>query len=195
MSDFNVLVNKILEDAQIAKQNIITKAKDESEKIVSKKIDEANEFKAKLLNKAEIDGRELKEKLISKCELKNRNNILLSKRKVLDEVFEKALEQLFNLDSDTFIKYLINTLESLDISGEYTLLISNNYLNQKDKILDEVNKIESKEFKIVDVREHDDKDGGFILEKDGVLVNYSFKLLVEFLREQIEYEVLTLLFN
>lgn len=195
MSDFNVLVNKIIEDAQIAKQNIISKAKEETEKIVSKKIEDANEFKEKLMEKAHVDGKELKEKLISKSELKIRNNILLSKRKVLDEVFDKALEELVNLDNETFLKYLLEALSNLDINGEYNLLISKSYMNNKNVILEEVNKISKEKFRIVEVKEYEDIDGGFILEKDGIFVNYSFKLLIEFIREQIEFEVLTLLFN
>lgn len=195
MSDFNVLVNKIIEDAQVAKQNIINKAKEETDKIVSKKIEDANELKKKLLEKAHVDGKELKEKLISKSELKVRNNILLSKRKILDEVFEKALIKLSNLDSEKFIKYIVNTLKELDMTGEYTMLVPEKYVEYEKQILEEVNNLSNIGFKIIEVKKKEEMNGGFILEKDGVFVNYSFKLLVEFIREQIEFEILTLLFE
>lgn len=195
MSDFKNLVDKIISDAELKKQDIINKAKDESEKIVAKKIEEGNSYKEKLLKKAHGEGRNLKEKIISKCELKIKNNKLSARRKILDEVFKDSLNELLNLNQEDFEKYLKNTLRSLDLKGKYSLLVSEKYLNVSENSVSEINSDPNYNFEIVKVKPSDSLKGGFILEKDGVFINYSFEVLVNFIRDEIEFEVSNLLFN
>ena len=195
MSDFKVLVDKIINDAQEKKQDIVNKARAESDKIVSKKIDEGNEYKDKILKKAQIEGKELKDKIISKYELKIRNNKLKARRKVLDEVFSKALEELLNLNEEKFKGYVVNTLNKLNVSGEYFLLIPDKYSNIVDNLTSEVNTQVKNNFKVIGIKPSDNLKGGFILEKDGVFINYSFDVLVNSIRDDIEFEVSNLLFN
>ena len=40
-----------------------------------------------------------------------------------------------------------------------------------------------------------DFKGGFILEKDGIQMNYTFEALVNSLKDELEYEVASILFN
>lgn len=195
MSDFKNLVDKIINDAELKKRDIVDKAKEESEKIVLKKIEEANDYKEKILKKAHIEGKELKEKMISKCELKIRNNRLDAKRKVLDEIFDKSLSELLNLDREEFKSYLIRTLNNLKLNGRYGLLISSDYSDIIPQLLVDLNSQVNGDLKIVEVKPSDDLKGGFILEKDGVFINYSFEVLVDSIRDEIEFEVSNLLFN
>lgn len=195
MSDFKNLIDKIINDAELKKRDIVNKAKEESEKIVLKKIEEANDYKEKILKKARIEGKELREKMISKCELKIRNNRLDAKRKVLDEIFDKSLSQLLNLDKDEFKSYLVSTLNNLELYGEYGLLISSDYSDIISELLVDLNSKVNDDLKIVEVKPSDNLKGGFILEKDGVFINYSFEVLVDSIRDEIEFEVSNLLFN
>lgn len=195
MSDFKNLVDKIISDAELKKRDIVDKAKEESEKIVLNKIEEANDYKEKILNRARVEGKELREKMISKCELKIRNNRLDAKRKVLDEIFDKSLSQLLNLDKDEFKSYLVRTLNNLKLNGEYGLLISSDYSDIIPELLVDLNSKVSDDLKILEVKPSDNLKGGFILEKDGVFVNYSFEVLVDSIRDEIEFEVSNLLFN
>lgn len=195
MSDFSVLVNKIIQDAENKKQDIVEKAKQESEKIVSKKIKEANEYKDSIVKKAHLDGKEIKEKIISKCELKIRNSKLAAKRKVMDEVFSKSLDNLVNLDEDQFKKYVIYHIFDSNLSGEYTLVIPTKYVGVLDELKLSIENENRKEIKILEIKPSDILKGGFILENNGVFINYSFEVLVSSIRDEIEFEVSNLLFN
>lgn len=195
MSDFKNLIEKIVSDAELKKQDIINKAKCESEKIVAKKIEEGNSYKEKLLKKAHVEGKNLKEKIISKCELKIKNSKLSARRKILDEVFNDSLNELLNLNQKDFEKYLINTLRNLNLDGKYFLLVSEKYLNVGEDLMNQINSNPSYNFEIAKVKPSDSLKGGFILEKDGVFINYSFEVLVDFIRDEIEFEVSNLLFN
>ena len=61
--------------------------------------------------------------------------------------------------------------------------------------MNQINSNPSYNFEIAKVKPSDSLKGGFILEKDGVFINYSFEVLVDFIRDEIEFEVSNLLFN
>lgn len=195
MSDFKNLIDKIISDAEMKRQDIISKANIESDRIVSKKIQEANQYREQIINKAHVEGEELKVKAISKCELKIRNNRLQAKRKVLDEIFKSSLDELINLSEEKFRDYLVNVLGDLSLFGDYKLIIPNIYLNVIGESQDYINSKLEKDFKIIEIKPSDKLKGGFILEKNNVFINYSFEVLVNFIREKIEFEVSNLLFN
>lgn len=195
MLEFKNLVDKIIGDAETSRHDVINKAKEESMKIVSKKIEEANNLKESILKKAHIEGKELKERIISKSELKIRNKKLETKRRVLEEVFKCSLDELLKLDLDKFENYLIGVLGNLDLVGKYELLIPNSYSEYAQEILNTVNNKINKKFNVIKVKPSDSIKGGFILEKDGLFINYSFEVLIDFIRGEIEFEVSNLLFN
>lgn len=195
MSDFKNLIDKIISDAEMKRQDIINKANIESDKIIAKKIQEASDYKEKIINKAHIEGKELKEKVISKCELKIRNNKLQAKREVLDNIFEDSLNELINLSEDKFRDYLVGVLVKLNLFGEYELIIPSSYSNSVLDLQDYIKGKLEKDFKIIKIKPSDELKGGFILEKNNVFINYSFEVLVDSIRNKIEFEVLNLLFN
>lgn len=195
MLEFKSLVDKIIGDAETNRNEVINKAKDESMKIVSKKIEEANCLKKSILEKAHTEGKELKERIISKSQLKVRNKKLEAKRKVLEEVFKSSLEELLNLDLVKFEKYILNIINSSELNGEYDLLVPNSYSSDADALLESINSKVNKNFSLIKVKPSDLIKGGFILEKDDVFINYSFEVLIDSVRDEIEFEVLNLLFN
>lgn len=187
MSNYENLINKILDDAENKKNSIIDKAKAESDSIIDNKIKEANQNKVRLIEKANRDGGQLKDKIISKAELNVRKKELESKKRILDIVFNQALEELINLDGKTLKEYIINTINGLNIIGDYKLLIPSSYnVEDFNELIDN---------NIVSVESSNILKGGFILEKDGTSINYSFEVLINFVREEIEFEVSNLLFN
>ena len=195
MSDFSVLVDKIIQDAENKKQDIVEKARQESEKIVLRKIKEANEYKDSTVKKAHLDGKEIKEKILSKCELKIRNSKLLAKRKVIDEIFNKSLDNLINMDNNQFKKYVIYHIFNSGLVGDYDLLIPTRYIGILNELKVSIDDESRKEIKILDIKPSDILKGGFILENKGVFINYSFEILVNSIRDEIEFEVSNLLFS
>lgn len=190
MSNYKNIIDKILDDAEFKKNDIVSKAKKEADKIIKSKLEEANSNKEKIISNAHKDGERLKEKIISKTELNIRKKKLESKKKILDIVFEESLQSLLNLDSTSFKKYISAKLSNSDIVGEYTLIIPSSY---KVEDFDDINYTDN--LIIVDIKPSDILKGGFILEKNGTYINYSFEILIGFIREELEYEISNLLFN
>lgn len=195
MLEFKSLVDKIIGDAEINKRDFINKAKEESKKIISKKIDEANDLKESILKKAYIDGNELRERIISKSELKIKNKKLEKKRMILKEIFMESLDELLKLDLSKFKDYLICVLNNIDLIGEYELIISTHYYEHAQEILNMINSKVNKKFNVKKIKPSNLIKGGFILEKDNVFINYSFEVLIDSIIDEIEFEVSNLLFS
>ncbi len=189
MSNYENLIKKILDDANLKKTNMIDKAKEEAKKIIDNKVKEGNKNKELMINNAHKQGEQLRDKIISKSELNIKKKKLECKKQVLDEVFNEALTDLNNLSPKDLKDYITNIVNSLNLSGEYDLLIPHDY--NKDDFSD----INLKDIEISNIKPCEYLSGGFILDQNGTSINYSFDVVVKFIREEIEFEVSNLLFN
>ncbi len=199
MSNINNLTSKILKDAEERKAKILADAENEKASIITKKTNEANSLEAQMLEKAKREAQTSKERVISGAELKARNEKLKAKQVIIQEVFEKSVEELCKLDQDKYIAFVKETILSSGVAGDEKLI-----LNEEGKkfiteaVVAEINKelaSKGKKGEISIVSEAGNFKGGFILEKDGIEINNTFEALVNSLKEELEFEVARELFN
>ncbi|WP_238882298.1 V-type ATP synthase subunit E [Clostridium sp. YIM B02551] len=199
MANIENLTGKILEEAREKEKEIIASANLEGEKILSKKLQEAEEIKKVILDKAKEESKARKERIISNALLKVRNEKLAVKQKVMDEVFEKALEELCNMNLDAFKNYFKESILNLDITGDEVVIlneqnkkvIEQDFINEINNIL----KARGKKDGLTISSEVGNFKGGYILEKNGVEINNTFEALISSKKDELEYEVANLLFN
>lgn len=181
---------KILEDAKKKSTEIIEQARNK-EKEIKKKSDE--EIKNSTVQ-IEKEVKEVKEKKISRlkgiAELEIRKDILATKRKINDSIFEKALDALVNReDYPGMIKWL---LKEISESNEGEVIIG-----EKEARIDKgfINKFNT-EFKtrFTLLEERRPIKGGFILRMGKVEIDDSFETLIEEQREKLEIELGKMLF-
>ena len=191
----NNITSKILRDAEGRKESILATAEEEKNKILSKKVASAKE----LLEKAEIEAKSKKERVISGAKLKARNEKLAAKQEVIEEVFSKSVETLCKLNDREFVKFIKDSILSLNIDGDETLILNEdgNKIVSKEVVAEINAELKAKglkgEIKISETI--GSFRGGFILEKGGVEINNTFESLVDSLKDQLEFEVAKVLFN
>ncbi|MPQ42834.1 V-type ATP synthase subunit E [Clostridium tarantellae] len=199
MSNINNLTSKILSDAEERKASILASAEDEKNKILSKKIDKAKELEKEILVKANLESETKKERILSNAELKVRNNKLAAKQQIIDEVFVNSIDALNNLSKEAFLTFVKESIISMNISGDETLVLNSEGLSLvDDKFLKEINNALIEKGLLGNLtlsKEVGSFKGGFILEKNGVEINSTYEALVNSLRDELEYEVATVLFN
>ena len=199
MSNVKNITSKILKDAEAGKENILATAEEEKNKILSKKISSANEIAQEILEKAEIEAKSKKERVISGAKLKARNEKLAAKQEVIEEVFSKSVETLCKLNDREFVKFIKDSILSLNIDGDETLILNEdgNKIVSKEVVAEINAELKAKglkgEIKISETI--GSFRGGFILEKGGVEINNTFESLVDSLKDQLEFEVAKVLFN
>ncbi|MGL5764866.1 MAG: V-type ATP synthase subunit E [Sarcina sp.] len=199
MSNLQQITSKIKKDAEVQKEIILTEAMEKATVIINKKKSAADKDAADLIEKSKKEAIKKAERVLSGATLKVRNDKLVAKQKMIDEVFVLAKEKLCSMSNTELLKFIEAKILNSNIVGDETLIIS-----QKDQkvITQEFVDILNKELKSINKlgeltisNEFRNFDGGFIIEKNGIEVNNTFDSLVEALREEMEFEIANIMFN
>jgi len=122
--------------------------------------------------------------VISNGELKVRNESLKAKQGVIDRVFDLAKKSLIELGEEDYVKYLKDTLAGLSLKGTETIIVTGP-MKEKVKALDLG----------FSVSDEETSASGFLVKDKGVLLNYTFGDMVDFLRDELEADVASALFK
>lgn len=180
------IVEKIISDAHLRADAIIGEANAKADEVISAA---AEECKAYLYNfKAETDKMVLDVEARSKtvAELDAKKLALAAKTKVLDVVYERTLDNLRNLDKDTYSELIFAMLQNAKDGDVVTIS-----KREKDIVTTESLAQFAKE-KGISLTLSDklgDFDGGVILSENGVDKNFTFEIEVALLKEQTEANV------
>ena len=196
MSNINNLTSKILKDAEDKKEVILQTAEKEKNKIHSKKQDEAKTTEKIIIEKAEREAILRKERIISGARLQARNEKLIAKQEIINEIFETSIEELCNLSKDDFKEFVYSSILNSDILGEQKIILNDAGKKIVDEVLlSEINKELGSKTSITLSKETRKFKGGFILEKDGIEINNTFEALVNSLRDDLSSDVAIALFS
>jgi V/A-type H+-transporting ATPase subunit E len=196
--------------AEKLRQRIISDAEDEARKIVEEGQGEAGRVKAEADARAQKIGSEFAQKAksqaeeyvrrqISLGELEARKAILAEKGALIDEVFEKALEELRARDRKggyALTRKLM--LDAIEVGDEEVILSGEDRGGIGRAFIDDLNGELRKAGKRGEVKiseETREIRGGFVLRRGRVESNASFDTLLAMLRDEIETDVASILFG
>ena len=183
MSNLDKLVAEILQQAQKEANRMLTKAKTENAEFSEKENKKIQKEVDAINDKAQEEAQALKERVISNANLKSRDMILQAKEELADDILEKVLERLKNIDTKKYLKFVENILKNLNLSKNAEVMVSKDMkLALGDKILD---------YKISDQT----VESGCSIKDGNLIYNNEFSNLIEFNREELEREILNKIFE
>ena len=183
MSNLDKLVAEILQQAQKEANRMLTKAKTENSEFSEKENKKIQKEVDAINDKAQEEAQALKERVISNANLKSRDMILQAKEELADDILEKVLERLKNIDAKKYLKFVENILKNLNLSRNAEVMVSKDMkLALGDKILD---------YKISDQT----VESGCSIKDGNLIYNNEFSNLIEFNREELEREILNKIFE
>ncbi len=183
MSNLDNLVAEILQQAQKEANRMLTKAKTENSEFSEKENKKIQKEVDAINDKAQEEAQALKERMISNANLKSRDMILQAKEELADDILEKVLERLKNIDTKKYLKFVENILKNLNLSKNAEVMVSKDMkLALGDKILD---------YKISDQT----VESGCSIKDGNLIYNNEFSNLIEFNREELEREILNKIFE
>jgi V/A-type H+/Na+-transporting ATPase subunit E len=191
---------KILEEAGNQAQKSLVQARSEADDILRAAAAEAEQKRNEILQKASRDVEERKKRFVSVAELEARKQKLGAKQIVISEAFEKALERLNSLSDTEYQTILIHLIsESIQTGNEEVVLserdqkrVSPDFINILNEyavgkgIRPAALKLASKPGNI---------RGGFVLRLGDIEMNHSFEVSIRVKREQMESEIVKILFQ
>ena len=183
MSNLDKLVAEILQQAQKEANRMLTKAKTENSEFSEKENKKIQKEVDAINDKAQEEAQTLKERMISNANLKSRDMILQAKEELADDILEKVLERLKNIDTKKYLKFVENILKNLNLSKNAEVMVSKDMkLALGDKILN---------YKISDQT----VESGCSIKDGNLIYNNEFSNLIEFNREELEREILNKIFE
>ena len=183
MSNLDKLVAEILQQAQKEANRMLTKAKTENSEFSEKENKKIQKEVDVINDKAQEEAQALKERVISNANLKSRDMILQAKEELADDILERVLERLKNIDTKKYLKFVENILKNLNLSKNAEVMVSKDMkLALGDKILD---------YKISDQT----VESGCSIKDGNLIYNNEFSNLIEFNREELEREILNKIFE
>ena len=183
MSNLDKLVAEILQQAQKEANRMLTKAKTENSEFSEKENKKIQKEVDVINDKAQEEAQALKERVISNANLKSRDMILQAKEELADDILERVLERLKNVDAQKYLQFVANILKNLNLSKNAEVMVSKDMkLALGDKILD---------YKISDQT----VESGCSIKDGNLIYNNEFSNLIEFNREELEREILNKIFE
>jgi V/A-type H+-transporting ATPase subunit E len=199
MSNLENLSSKIIEDAKIKAEAILKEAKDNEILTIGNRIKDAETLKHQMLEKAKIEADTLKQRITSSAQLSTRNEKLVAMQSMIDKVFAEALERLSAINDDEYLELLKRYLLSMPIVGDEEIVLPMKYISViSDWYLLDINTELKALGKVGEIRLSSDGrniKSGFIVTRNGIEINNTFESLVNSLRDELETEVVTVLFN
>jgi len=189
---------KIISDAKIEANKIIDEANNKAKEIKEKGEKEARDIKSKILNKTNQDILLKKGKIITEANLEAKKNILFTKQTIIEETFNRALENIIKLDDKNyrdFIKKII--LDNIE-KGDETIFISP---LDKDRIsknfIKEINcelEVKGRKSNLKLSPSYMQIKGGVVIGSNNIRKNSSLELIFKKVREELEIKISQYLF-
>ncbi len=189
--------NKILEDARKSATQILSDADVRARKNRAASDKRIADARAKAMSDAQAQGDEMRDRMLRMAELDMRKELLGSKREVISEAFQKALERMRTMDVATAREFARKQLIA-SASGTETVVFSK--ADERiftpefiESVNEELKKLGRKgQLKVGSERR--ETGGGFILSDGGADIMCTYEALMSEARAGIEGDVLKLLF-
>jgi len=199
MAGVEKIKEKILQDAEAKTNEILEKARLQAKEVVEKANQKAAQRVKEISQKSAYDISEKKRIINSIVELEMRKDVLAAKQQSIDEVFDKVLERMNNLDNNKYEQVIFDMLMASVESGDEEVVMSD---SRKSKLsadfITRVNKALEAAGKKGSIKLSDETrniSGGFILKSQGVEVNNSFEAVIRLFRDEIEPKVAEIFFR
>jgi len=191
------VVEKILADAKAEAEKIRKRAEENEAAEQAKLAEQLDEYKKQTKILAKKAGEDEESHILAAARMDIAKQLLAEKRKILDEVFEQAHEQLQNLPDEEYralcTKLMLETVET----GTEEIVVDKNENRINQDLIDQVNRqLSSKgkgELKLSDQKQ--DIGAGFILKRGQIKTNVSLDVLLDQARKELEIDLAKELFQ
>jgi len=195
--DAEQVVEKILADAGTEADKITNEAK-EKESAEQEKFDaQLDDFHRQTEILAKKAAEDKKAHILAAARMDIAKEYLARKRKILDEVFREAQQQLKNLSDEDYRKLCSKLMLKAVETGDEEVIVDKNETRIDQEFIKQINRRLGPGYKgnlrLSDQRQN--LEGGFILRRGRIKNNVSFDVLLAQARKELEIELAKELFE
>jgi V/A-type H+-transporting ATPase subunit E len=190
------VTQKILADARVEADKITKEAEDKEAAEQAKLANQVKEYKKQTETLADKAGKDEKAHILAAARMEIAGELLAEKRKILDEVFSRARQQLQNLPDDQYRKLITKLMLDAVQTGDEEVIVDSKESRIDQQLISLVNERlgSSKKGNLKLSQEKWDIEGGFVLRRGRIKTNVSFGVLLDRARSELEIELAKELF-
>jgi V/A-type H+-transporting ATPase subunit E len=191
------VVEKILADAK-AEAGKIKEQADEKEAAEQVKLtDQLDEYKKQTDILAQKAAKDQKLHLLAAARMDIAKEFLGEKRKILDEVFSQARQQLQNLPDEEYCKFMTKLMLEAVETGDEEIIVDNEEKRIDQNFVKQINRELGPGYKgnLRLAKQRQNLGGGFILKRGKIKNNVSFDVLLTKARKELEIELAKQIFE
>lgn len=191
------VVEKILQQARQEADKIVADAQAKRDAQVKQWHDELARFQQQTEQMAQAAAEDKRQRLLAAARMENAKRLLAAKNELLDQLFERAKQQILQLPDDAYRTLMTKLMIKAVQSGDEEVIIGKNETRINDDLVKQVNRQLGPGFKgnLRLSTKRADIAGGFILSGGKVQVNASIDVLLSQAREALEIELAKKLFG
>jgi V/A-type H+-transporting ATPase subunit E len=191
------VVEKILADADTEAAKVKAEA---DEKLIDeqRKFDEQlNEYRKQTDTLAQKAAQDKKEHLLAAARMDIAKQLLAEKRKIIDDIFDKARTQMQNLPDSEYTALMTKLMLQAVETGDEEIIVGKNEKRIDQKLIKNVNRELGPGFKgnLRLANETQNLTAGFILKRGKIKNNVSLDVLLQRARKELEIELARKLFT
>jgi V/A-type H+-transporting ATPase subunit E len=195
--DAENVVAKILADANSEAEKIKRQAQEKQSAEQAKLDEQLRQYQKQTDALAQKAAEDEKSHLLAAARMQIAKELLIEKRRILDEVFEQARRQLLNLPGDQYRRLIADLMVGAVETGNEEVVVDKNEKRIDQELVNQVNQRLAGENK-GNLRLSDqgqELGGGFILRRGKIRTNVSFEVLLSQARKELEIELAKELFG
>jgi V/A-type H+-transporting ATPase subunit E len=193
--DAEQVISKILSDAQAEAVKIRHDA-EEKEKAEQTQFDsQLKEYQTQTDELAKKAGEDKKSHILAAARMEIAKEFLAEKRKLLDDVFEKAQKQIETMPDNEYRQIMGKLMASAVETGDEEVAVDNNEKRINEEFIGEVNRQLGGKGHLKLSGRRETIGGGFILARGKIKTNASIPVLLEEARKELETELAKELFS
>ncbi len=191
------VIEKILADAKAEAQKIKQQADNKEAAEQTKLRQQLDEYNKQTQTLAEKRAGDEKLHILATARMDIAKQLLAEKRKILDEVFEQAQNQLKKLPDTEFRKLMTKLMLEAVETGDEEVIVDKNETRINDEFISQINKQLGPDSKggLKLSTERQDLGVGFILKRGRIKVNVSIEVLLNQARRELETKLAKELFG
>ena len=191
------VVEKILADARAEADKIKKQADSKEADEQAKLSEQLDEYKKQTQILAQQAGKDEKSHILAAARMNIAKEYLAEKRKILDEVFEQARQQLHNLPDAEYQALIKKLLLDAVETGDEEVVVDTNEGRIGEDLIKEINQQLSSDRKssLKLSKQRQDLGAGFILTRGKIKTNVSIEVLLDQARKELEIQLAKELFE
>lgn len=190
------VINKILSEAQSEADKIKSDAQEKQSALTTEFDKQLSEYKSQTDTLAKKAGEDKKSHMLAAARMDITKKYLAEKRKLLQEVFDRAREKLVSMPDEQYKQLMLKLLKTAVETGDEEVIVDENEKRIDHEFIKQVNRELGPGYH-GNLRLSDDKEpigGGLVLRRGKIRNNVSLAVLLDGARKDLEIELAKELF-